>query len=136
VAEQTWEKLKEIFHFAIALGPGKRGTYLDRACDGDASLRHAVESLIKSHEESGFVDQPLINITYDVAGVYALQGKTDEAVKWLRTTAETGFPNYPLFARDPYLDRIADQPGFIQFMSELKRRWDIYKQEVEKPAGS
>jgi len=32
--------------------------YLDRACDRDASLRQAVESLLKSHEETGFIDEP------------------------------------------------------------------------------
>ena len=40
------------------------------------------------------------HITYNIARVYALAGKADEAVKWLRTTAATGLPNYPtLFAR-------------------------------------
>src|SRR5687767_10795282 len=53
-----WENLKEIFHAAVALAPDERSAYLDRACDGDAALRRAVESLVKSHEETGFVDQP------------------------------------------------------------------------------
>jgi eukaryotic-like serine/threonine-protein kinase len=57
-ADPYWENLKEIFHAAIALAPTERRAYLDRACDGNASLRHAVESLLKSHEETGFVDQP------------------------------------------------------------------------------
>ncbi len=72
------------------------------------------------------------HVTYDIACVYALDGKTDEAVKWLRTTADTGMPNYPLFARDPHLDRIRKEPAFIQFMTELKKRWDGYKQEFER----
>ncbi len=54
-----WENLKEIFHEALALAPAERHTYLDHACDGNASLRQAVESLLKSHEETGnFVDAP------------------------------------------------------------------------------
>ncbi|MGQ0762021.1 MAG: TPR end-of-group domain-containing protein [Acidobacteriota bacterium] len=71
------------------------------------------------------------HITYDIACVYALAGKTDEAVRWLRTTAETGMPNYPLFARDPHLDRIRKEPAFIQFMTEFKPRWEKYKREFE-----
>jgi serine/threonine protein kinase len=59
-----WEKLKEIFHAAVALAPEARSAYLDRACDGNESLRQAVESLIKSHQETGFVDQP----AYEAAG--------------------------------------------------------------------
>jgi len=54
-----WENLKEIFHAAVALAPNERAAYLDQACNGDLSLRRAVESLIKSHEETGnFVDTP------------------------------------------------------------------------------
>jgi eukaryotic-like serine/threonine-protein kinase len=71
------------------------------------------------------------HIIYNIACVYALDGKTDEAVKWLRTTAETGMPNYPRFARDPHLDRIRKDTAFIQFMTELKSKWDGYKQEFE-----
>jgi len=59
MSESHWENLKEIFHAAVALPPGARPTYLDKACEGDLSLRAAVESLIKSHEETtNFVDVP------------------------------------------------------------------------------
>jgi hypothetical protein len=54
-----WENLKEIFHAALALAPTERAAYLDEASNGDISLRRAVESLLKSHEETGnFVDTP------------------------------------------------------------------------------
>ena len=66
-----WENLKEIFHAAVALAPDERRAFLDRACDGDAALRRAVESLLKSHEESGFVDQP----AYQAAGEMLLQNR-------------------------------------------------------------
>ena len=56
--ERDWENLKEIFHTAVALTPHDRAAYLNRACDGDSALRQAIESLLKSHEETGFVDQP------------------------------------------------------------------------------
>ena len=74
------------------------------------------------------------HITYDIACVYALSGKTDEAVKWLRTTADTGMPNYPLFARDPHLDRIRKEGVFIRFMAELKTRWEGYRREFAEGA--
>jgi len=54
-----WENLQQIFHAAIALAPHQRAAYLNEACDGDLSLRQAVESLLKSHEEAdNFVDTP------------------------------------------------------------------------------
>ena len=71
------------------------------------------------------------HITYDIACVYALSGKANEAVKWLRTTAETGMPNYPLFVRDPHLNRIRKESAFIQFMAELLPRWEELKKAFE-----
>jgi len=71
------------------------------------------------------------HILYDIACVYALNDKTAEAVKSLRTVADTGMPNYPLFARDRYFDRIRQEPAFVQFMNELKPRWEGYRREFE-----
>ena len=71
------------------------------------------------------------HITYNVACVFAVEGKTDEAVRWLRATADTGMPNFPLFERDPHLNRIRKEPAFIQFMTELKGRWLRFKQQFE-----
>ena len=54
-----WEKLKEMFHAALALPPQERAAYLEQASDGDLELRQAVEALLKSHEETNnFVDTP------------------------------------------------------------------------------
>ena len=67
--------------------------------------------------------------TYKIACIYALAGKSGEAVKWLNETASTGFPNYPLFEHDSYLDRIRQTPAFIQFMTAEKVNWEHYRQE-------
>jgi eukaryotic-like serine/threonine-protein kinase len=67
--------------------------------------------------------------TYDAACIYALSGNSSEAVKWLKETAATGFPNYPLFARDPFLDRVRQTPEFIQFIAEQKAQWERNRQE-------
>ena len=67
--------------------------------------------------------------TYDTACIFALEEKSGEAVKWLKVTANTGFPNYPLFARDPFLDKIRQSPEFIQFLSEQKAQWERFEQE-------
>ena len=67
--------------------------------------------------------------TYDIACIYALEGKSDEAVKWLRETAASGFQPYPLFERDAYLNRIRQAPAFIQFMAEMKVQNERYRRE-------
>jgi tetratricopeptide (TPR) repeat protein len=65
--------------------------------------------------------------TYNIASTYALLGDAAEAVRWLRVTAETGWPCYPLFDSDPNLVRIRHDPGFVAFMGELRARWERYR---------
>ena len=48
--------------------------------------------------------------TYDIACIYALEGKSAEAVKWLRESAVTGFHLYPRYTRDAFLNRIRRSP--------------------------
>ncbi|MDQ3256470.1 MAG: protein kinase [Acidobacteriota bacterium] len=74
------------------------------------------------------------HLTYDIACVYALAGKSDEAVKWLKETAATGFQCYPLFERDPYLNRIRQAPEFIRLMAEMKAQYERYRREFASEA--
>ena len=65
--DAQWESLKKIFHAALALRPQERATYLEQVCSGDIALRHAVESLLKSHEETNnFVDTPAFHAAADM----------------------------------------------------------------------
>src|SRR5262249_28254194 len=66
---------------------------------------------------------------YDMACVYALEGKGAEAVKWLREAAVTGFQLYPRYERDAYLNPIRQTPEFIQFLAEMKAQNDRYRHE-------
>ena len=63
--------------------------------------------------------------------MYALQGKAESAVTWLRETVETGMPNYLLFSRDSNLDRIRTHSAFVQFMAEMKTRWGDYRRKFQ-----
>ena len=69
------------------------------------------------------------HVAYAFASVFALQGKSADAVYWLRKTVETGMPDYPMFARDPNLARIRTSTEFMQFMSELKQRFETIERE-------
>ena len=69
------------------------------------------------------------HLTYFAACIYALSSNSIEAVKWLKETANTGFPNYPLFERDPFLDRIRKSPEFIEFVTERRAQWEKLRQE-------
>ena len=66
---------------------------------------------------------------YAFASIFALQGKSAETVRWLRKTVEAGMPNYPMFTRDANLARVRSSPEFVQFMAELKARYEAMQRE-------
>lgn len=54
---------------------------------------------------------------------YALLQRPDSAVQWLRRVAGGGFPWYPLFEREPFLDNVRTDPAFVAFLREQKAQW-------------
>jgi TolB-like protein/tRNA A-37 threonylcarbamoyl transferase component Bud32 len=105
--------------------PHKKALLL--ALKGDFRAAEAEIPLILSKHPA---KDPLYHhAVYDLARIYALEGKSDEAVKWLREAATTGLPCYLLFERDIYLDRIRQAPAFIQFMTEMKTQNEKYRRE-------
>ncbi len=99
---------------------------LYQALTGDA---RSAEVAIPGFIEKGKQSRAFHHLTYNVACIYALQGKHTQALKWLRETVDFGMPNYTLFTRDPHLDKIRKDPAFVQFMAELKPRFEKYQQE-------
>jgi serine/threonine-protein kinase len=69
---------------------------------------------------------------YDIACIYAMEGKSAEAVKWLRESAVTGFHLYPRYTREAFLDPIRKSPEFVQFLAEMKAENDRYRQEFSQ----
>jgi TolB-like protein len=67
--------------------------------------------------------------TYDIACVYAMEGKSAEAVKWLRESAVSGYHLYPRYQRDAFLSRIRQSPEFIRFLAEMKAENGRYRKE-------
>ena len=63
---------------------------------------------------------------YNIASAYALLNKPEQAVQWLQTAADDGFPCYPLFANDSNLKGLRGDERFIAFMAKLKQQWDRY----------
>jgi hypothetical protein len=83
------------------------------------------------------VKDPLYHhAAYDIASVYALEGKSAEAVHWLREAAETGFHLYPRYQRDVHLNRIRQAPEFIQFLAEMKTQNERYQLEFGQSTRS
>src|ERR1051326_3465408 len=51
---------EEIFDAVVVLPAEERSAYLDRACSGDASLRHRIELLLQSHGKAESFLEPAI----------------------------------------------------------------------------
>ena len=51
---ERWRQIEEIFQSALDCGPENRAALLDSACGADAELRKEIDSLLASHEMSGF----------------------------------------------------------------------------------
>ena len=67
---------------------------------------------------------------YFAAIASARMRRVGQAVEWLREAADTGFPCYALFVRDPTLDPIRGEPQFQQFMTELAQRSDALRKAM------
>ena len=91
-----------------------------------ASGKHSeAEAVIKSIAgQKGFGH--FHHTAYNIACAYARMGKTDATLQWLREAAESGFPCYPLFERDPNLGSLRSDPRWSSLMAEIKQNWERY----------
>jgi DNA-binding winged helix-turn-helix (wHTH) protein/Tfp pilus assembly protein PilF len=65
---------------------------------------------------------PSHHAAYFAASAWARMRRAQEAVQYLREAAETGFPCYWLFAHDPNLDPIREDPHFQAFLADMQKR--------------
>jgi len=130
--DQHWENLKEIFHAAVALAPDERAAYLERTCSGNDSLRQAVESLLKSHEETGnFVDTPAYRAAAEML-LDAQEFKSGQLVthyKILSLIGEGGMGKVYL-AEDTKLDRKVALKFLSSSFTKDSQRLHRFEQEA------
>src|SRR2546421_2391232 len=64
-------QVEEVFHLAMSYDPDQRVAYLSRACEGNALLRHEVESLVAAYEsESGVLDENAVTLAMKIIGAH------------------------------------------------------------------
>jgi tetratricopeptide (TPR) repeat protein len=113
-AEQVVERSARQFPGSVLFYP-LRG--LIAAERGDVGVAHEMVRLTEGKEKSfGHYH----HAQYDVACIYALLGEKDEALVWAGRAARNGFPSYPVYERDPFLESIRDGSGFSRLLDELR----------------
>jgi TolB-like protein/DNA-binding winged helix-turn-helix (wHTH) protein/Tfp pilus assembly protein PilF len=93
----------------------------DEGKKGEAE--RTIQAAIKRGEGFGHFH----HTAYAIGSAYALMNNREQAIRWLRSAAEDGFPCYPMFQNDSTLDSLRSDPRFISFMAELKKQWEHYK---------
>lgn len=103
------------------------------ATTGDKFHAHQkIEEAIKIGEGFGHFH----HTTYAIALAYASMHENDQALKWLKYTAENGFPNLTWFERDPALDKLRKDPRFIEFLETLRPRFERLRGLAQTPIES
>ncbi len=68
MVSHPWSRIEQLFHEALARTETHRSDFLDRACEGDLSLRKEVEALLESDlRATGFLSAPIILGPYPAA---------------------------------------------------------------------
>jgi non-specific serine/threonine protein kinase len=126
MAGRTGEGLEQLDALVEAAGPslfGRIGRCLAAALRGDeaqvlAAFGDEAEASIRADGEWSWM----------AAQSFALVGRRDEALDWLRSAVDHGFINHPLLARDdPFLASVRGTPAFQQLLAEVEDRWNAFE---------
>lgn len=113
-------------------GPREAMTETDAASTYAVILAHAGESQKAEENIARAVKanpggSHFHHAAYNIASAYALLGRKQEALEWLRRVAKEGMPCYPLFAKDVNLDTLRGDPDFESFLAEQRQHWERFR---------
>jgi len=69
---------------------------------------------------------------HDIAAVYAIRGRTEEAYRWLQKAIDSGWRYYDFTSKDPVWSVFSREPRFQQMMAEGKAQVDVIRQRVRE----
>jgi predicted Zn-dependent protease len=64
---------------------------------------------------------------YQIACVFGVLGDAQKAMAWLERTADTGFPCWPFFKRDPHLENLRELPVFEKLVADLEHKYSALR---------
>ncbi|MDQ2913090.1 MAG: protein kinase [Chloroflexota bacterium] len=92
--------------------------------------RAGAEERIAEAVRDGEGNSHFHHAAYNIATAYALLGGKKDALVWLEKTAKDGMPCYPLFEKDPYLDRLRGVPAFRSFLTKQRAQWERFRKTL------
>ena len=73
MADEKWQKVREVFDSALRQKPDERRRFVNQACGDDKTLLAEVESLLSSHDGAeSFMETPAVG---KVAGIIEVETK-------------------------------------------------------------
>lgn len=82
--------------------------------------RAEAENAIAKVFAAGGTSSHFHHALYNVASAWAQLGEVSKAVEALERVSREGMPCYPLFASDPMLDPIRNDPRFLRFLDDSR----------------
>jgi eukaryotic-like serine/threonine-protein kinase len=95
-----------------------------------AGKNDQAEEKIRSAIEKGRGFGHFHHTAYYIACAYSIMKKPEDAIRWLEEAADNGFPCYPLFERDPFLNNLRKDPRFGKLMVKLREQWERYQNNL------
>ena len=88
----------------------------------EQEAREAVRRIVETRRGFGHYH----HAQYDVACILARFGDAEEAVRWLRDAARSGYPCGSFFERDPFLEPLHGRADWEQLMGDLRTECQTY----------
>jgi TolB-like protein/lipoprotein NlpI len=71
-------------------------------------------------------------IPWDLGAIMAIQGKNEEALKWLQKAIDVGWREFRIAKKDPRLENIRNEQQFQNMMNDMKQKVDDMRWRVEQ----
>jgi len=103
---------------------GGLGNAMQALLYADAGQPAAAEQRIHEAVAKGKDFGHFHHAAYTIGAAYSLMNRPKEAVQWLRSAAEDGFPCYPFYEHDTALQNLRNNQAFIEFMTQMRKDWE------------
>lgn len=127
---QEAQQTVETFFKSDPVDPGGSLTAMQALLAAEVGDAVLAERKIQEAVTKGKGYQHFHHVAYAAASAYALLNRHEQALQYLRLTADDGFPCYPLFEHDSNLAHLRNDPGFLNFLAEQRKQWEYFREHL------